>query len=550
MQIPLGIRQVCNSGGAGNWRDDFARYLANRPVFILPDNDGVGQKHADVVARSLAGVATSIKVITLPGLRPKGDIVDWIADGGTREAFLALADAAPDWQPASSGSDEGNDDLPNEVTEDIVARRVVAAHLHLLRYDFSRGAYFEFDGTSWVQASPGTGLSLARQGLRAVNPQNKPELGRASTASGVERFIRSDQRIEIASSAWDSDPWLLGTPGGTLDLKTGLLRAASSCDRITRLAGAAPDFTATPSRWLQFLDEATNGDADLIRFLQQIAGYCLTGVTIEHALFFIYGPGGNGKSVFINILSALTGAYHCTAAMETFVASRNDRHPTELAELAGARLVTVTETEEGRSLAESRIKLLTGGDLIKARFMHQDFFEFQSQFKILIAGNNKPRLRNPDEAMRRRVNIIPFVHRPANPDPYLERALVAELPAIMAWAIVGCLDWRTHGLVRPPVVTDATAEYFEDQDTFGQWVAERCEAAPTAFTTSADLFRDWCSFARNAGLEPGTTVRFADRLSARGFRKERQRVNGVATRVWRGLTLLRPLDPMPDGVNA
>ena len=155
---------------------------------------------------------------------------------------------------------------------------------------------------------------------------------------------------------------------------------------------------------------------ELQRFLQQMAGYCLTGDISEHALFFVYGTGGNGKGVFLNTVAGILGDYAATAAMDTFTASQGDRHPTDLAMLRGARLVTAAETEEGRAWAESRIKQLTGGDPITARFMRQDFFTFQPAFKLVIVGNHKPVLRNVDEAARRRFNIIPFTRKPPKPD--------------------------------------------------------------------------------------------------------------------------------------
>ena len=164
-------------------------------------------------------------------------------------------------------------------------------------------------------------------------------------------------------------------------------------------------------RWQRFLDQVTAGDQDLQRFLRRIAGYGLTGSTREHALFFFYGTGANGKGTFLNTLTAILGDYAKVAGMDTFTESHTDRHPTELAMLRGARIVAAQETEEGRRWAESRIKALTGGDPITARFMRQDFFTYTPQFKLLIAGNHKPGLRNIDEAIRRRFHLLPFTVR-------------------------------------------------------------------------------------------------------------------------------------------
>lgn len=150
------------------------------------------------------------------------------------------------------------------------------------------------------------------------------------------------------------------------------------------------------------------GHQELIDYLQRVLGYSLAGITREHALFFLYGTGANGKSVFINTVAGVLADYHKTAPIETFTASQSDRHPTDLAGLRGARLVTATETEEGRPWAESKIKVLTGGDKVAARFMRQDFFEFVPSFKLLVGGNHMPSLRSVDEAMRRRIHSFHF----------------------------------------------------------------------------------------------------------------------------------------------
>ena len=243
-------------------------------------------------------------------------------------------------------------------------------------------------------------------------------MAKAATAAAVERFAQADRAFAVTSAIWDRDPMLLGTPGGVVDLRTGELRPAAQGDFITKLTAVAPAETADCPLWLQFLKEATGDDEKLIRFLQQWAGYCLTGDTREHALLFVYGPGGNGKSVWLNTIAGILADYAKNAAMETFTASQNDRHPTDLAMLKGARMVCASETEEGRAWAEVRIKQLTGGDTISARFMRQDFFEFRPQFKLTVIGNHKPLLRNVDDAAKRRFNVVPFTRKPAKPDKH------------------------------------------------------------------------------------------------------------------------------------
>ena len=212
--------------------------------------------------------------------------------------------------------------------------------------------------------------------------------------AAIERLATADQRLAATTDQWDADPWLLNTPGGVIDLRTGEIRDHQPSDYMTKMTAVEPD-GACPL-WRKFLNRIFAGDAELIAYVQRVAGYTLTGSTRDHAMFFGFGTGANGKSVFINTISGILGDYHRTAAIETFTASKFDRHPTDLAGLRGARLVTAIETEEGRRWDEAKIKTLTGGDKISARFMRQDYFEFSPQFKLMIAGNRKPSLRSVD----------------------------------------------------------------------------------------------------------------------------------------------------------
>jgi len=262
-------------------------------------------------------------------------------------------------------------------------------------------------------------------------------------------------------------------------------------------------------------------DAQLALFMQRVAGYCLTGSTQEHALFFCYGTGGNGKGVFVNAISGIMGDYATTAPMETFVASNNDRHPTELAGLMGARLVSAQETEEGRRWAESKIKSLTGGDTISARFMRQDFFEFVPQFKLLIAGNHKPGLRGVDEAIRRRMNLIPFTVTIPKEDRDIELSekLRAEWGGILQWMIDGCAEWQGEGLQQPAAVRDATDAYLRSEDSIAEWISDRCTTNAQDSAPSSALFKSWESWATSAGEFTGSNKWLSKKLEDRGFVK-------------------------------
>jgi putative DNA primase/helicase len=281
-----------------------------------------------------------------------------------------------------------------------------------------------------------------------------------------------------------------------------------------------------------------DGEMDMVRFLQRLFGYALTGSTQEHALFFAHGTGANGKSVLFSTIGAILGDYHMTAAMETFTATAHERHPTELARLRGARLVTAVETEEGRRWAEGLIKTLTGGDRVAARFMRQDYFEYDPEFKLIIAGNHRPGVRSMDEAFRRRLKLIPFnvTIPPEERDPQLAQKLKAEWPGILKWMLEGCHAWRKEGLAPPWQVQSATAAYFEAEDTVSAWIEDSCTRDPSVWSSSSDLFRSWSTWADKAGEHAGSTKRFCQALETRGFIPMRK----TSGRGFIGIKVVRP----------
>jgi putative DNA primase/helicase len=305
---------------------------------------------------------------------------------------------------------------PPEFTDDALALRFAQRYAESLRYVAALGKWFVWDDQRWHVDATLVARHRAREICRTASAEcNQPKVAKlvasAKTIAAVERLAQADRRIAAVVDEWDSDPWMLNTPGGTIDLRSGEQWQHRPGDRLTKIAGIAPDASCPTPVWDAFLARITDNKAELVAYLQRMAGYSLTGSTQEHALFFLYGTGANGKTTFINAITACAGDYHRTAPIETFTASQLDRHPTDLAGLRGARLVTAVETEEGRRWAESRIKSLTGGDKISARFMRQDFFEYAPQFKLIIAGNHRPGLRSVDEAIRRRFNLVPFTVR-------------------------------------------------------------------------------------------------------------------------------------------
>jgi putative DNA primase/helicase len=409
--------------------------------------------------------------------------------------------------------------------EDGLALLFATAHALDLRYVAVWGQWMSWDGAQWQQDK--TLHTFDR--IRALCQGSAVKVTAPAVAS-VEKLARSDRRLAATDEQWDATGWAINTgdnavTNSTFDLRTGGSHPPDPLDYITKKAAChcAPLGTPHP-RWTKFLERVTGSNAELIGFLRRWCGYCCTGFTNEHVFAFAYGTGANGKSTFINTVHGIMGDYAAVADMSTFLASNAERHPTDLAKLRGARLVVAIETQKGRRWDETKIKALTGGDRISARFMRQDFFDFTPNFKLLICGNHKPRLTSIDEAMKRRLLLVPFtVQIPvAERDKDLADKLKGEWPAILRWMINGCLDWQRVGLAPPKTVLDATEEYFAEQDTLQQWLDECTEdGGSLARTRTADLFASWKDWCETRNFRPGSATAFSTALADKGFKKAR-----------------------------
>lgn len=438
----------------------------------------------------------------------------------------------------SSGGGHGGEPVPPQYSEDAIAAEFTRQHAATWRYVAGWGQWLTWTGCVWKREETLGAYHLARMICRATasrvpSAKLRSRLAAASTVSAVERLARADRAHATTTEVWDRDPWALNTPGGVIDLRTAASAPHEPSLAMTKITTATPEGDCPV--WREFLATVTGGDRELQDYLQRMAGYCLTGVTTEHALFFLYGTGANGKSVFANTLTSILGDYATVAAMDMFMATQGDRHPTDMASLRGARIVTSIETEQGSRWAESKLKALTGGDKITARFMRQDFFEFMPQFKLLVVGNHKPSIRNVDEAMRRRLHMIPFTVTipPAKRDKKLPERLLAERDGILAWALQGCLEWQRIGLRPPAAVMSATEDYFEAEDAMGRWMDERCERGASCWAGSTDLFTNWKAWADGNGEYAGSMKRFSEMLNARGF--EKIKTNSI--RGFRGISI-------------
>ena len=420
---------------------------------------------------------------------------------------------------------------PAEFSDDTLALRFSDGRLNTLRYVQKWNRWLKWDDKRWSFDETMHVFDMVRgvcrdEAHRCNEPRVQTQLTSAKTVAAVHRLAQMDQRTAGTVDQWDADPWLLNTPSGVIDLRTGTKRNALPTDYVTKITAVAPGGSCP--MFLAFLDEVLGGDPALVAYVQRMLGYCLTGVTTEHALFFCYGSGANGKGTLLNTVAKILGDYHRTAPIETFTASNTERHPTDLAGLVGARLVTVSETEKGRAWAESRVKQLTGGDMVSARFMRQDFFDYMPQFKLVISGNHKPVLRTVDEAIRRRFNLVPFTVTipPEKRDPDLAEKLKGEWPGILQWIIDGCVKWQADGLKPPQAVTEATSDYLDSQDLVGQWLTECCVQEKAAETLSSKLFASWKEFSETSNERPGTQKALSELLQAK-FKGKHTRMGKV-----------------------
>jgi putative DNA primase/helicase len=410
-----------------------------------------------------------------------------------------------------------------ELTEDALALRFSERHADDLRYIATKGTWLKWDGARWYPEATHMAFDLARQSCRAdaqIFGNGKPpnSVYSAKTIAAVERMAKADRRQASTIEQFDANDSAFNTEAATFHLQTGDSYVPRPDDYITKKSGpCAPPGSPHPT-WTEFLERIAP-DPELRAFLQRFIGYCLTGATIEHKFAFAYGTGANGKSTFINTIAGIFGDYATVADVSTFIAANTERHPTDVAKLHGYRLVVAQETEKGRRWDETKIKSMTGGDRMTARFMRCDFFDFVPKFKLWIVGNHKPRLDNVDEAMRRRMLLVPFTVQipPEERDPDLPAKLKAEWPAILRWAIDGCLEWQRIGLAPPPIVTAATDEYFEDQDIIKQWLEDRTEdGGPFAFTATSELFGSWKAWCEERNHRTGTSHALSEALTDRG----------------------------------
>jgi putative DNA primase/helicase len=417
------------------------------------------------------------------------------------------------------------------------AERFLDEHGDGVRYSPELGRWLVWNGAWWAEDRLEAVHDLARQtidNLRAWvgesaddatfkrRTKHYTESTRAGRRDGMLSLARSDRSIVVGVDQLDQHPHLLACSNGTVDLTTGELRPAAQRDLITR--GVNVDYIpeATSVEWTRFLMRIFDDNAETVSYSKRLLGYSITGEVGEHLLPILHGPGANGKTSLITATTELLGEHAAVAPEGLLVETKHEQHPERLAALRGRRLVVSSELEHRAVLAESLVKSITGGDRISARFMYGQRFSFMPSHTIILVTNHAPRVHGTDEAIWRRLRLVPFtVTIPAAERVRDYGRVLAERhgEAILAWLVAGAGEWYQHGLGEAQQVVQATFDYRQREDMFQQFLDDRTITV-TGRTKVKDLQVVWREWAKAAGTSVGRNQDFPTWLGSHGIELE------------------------------
>ena len=489
-------------------------------------------------------------------IRPKWDVPHFCAGKTYGQATIEKAIEA-DGEVYSAGSRVVNAELRQRefnLTDLGNAERLVHHFGEHIRFCYAWKKWLIWDGVRWAVDQSGQIHQIAKQVVRKIyrevqsvdDPDKRRAISRHAMASESDKRIAAmislaQSEVSIRPELLNADPWLLNCLNGIADLRTGGLLPHRMEHFITRLAPVNFEPDASCPRWLEFLRRIMDGNGQLIAFLQRAVGYASTGETSEQCLFIFYGGGANGKSTFLQTMSYVLGDYSMSTPTETLLVKRRGAIPNDVARLKGARFVIACEADAEQPLAESLIKQMTGGDTISARFLHQEWFDFEPTHKVFFGTNHKPMIKGTDYAIWRRIRLVPFeITIPEGErDKNLPEKLKAEADGILAWAVQGCQVWRQHGLGVPEEVKAATNSYREEMDILGEYLKDRCRLSLESKVFSKDLYESYSAWCLDNGQEPVGQRSFVSALKEKGFKRCRIGHGGV--RGWIGIGLMEML---------
>lgn len=569
-----GLVATCNAGGAGKWNKEWNAYFRNRRVVILPDNDPVdpesgkspGQEHAAKVLDCLKPVAALVRVLELPDLPPKGDIVDWQAAGHTLAEFLQLVEAVlagPETRPSQAAAptllaidNPLSIQYFNARTDVASGQRLVKKHGEQIRYCQPMGKWFVWTGRRWtidqmhtidryvIGCTKDMWNETAELKATGTFPMTVEKMEKfcqySDSVQGLTRAIRAAQtekEVQVLPEHLDKPAMKLNVSNGTIDLETGDFYPHDPSQLLTKISPVKFDPDAVCPTWERFVRQVFRGDVEVIRYIKRLCGYWATGCIREQILPIFWGSGSNGKTTFLNVILEVLGQDYAMKAPQDFLMQkRGETHPTEKADLFGKRFVACSETEEGRKLSESLVKELTGKERVRARRMREDFWEFEPTHKIVMLTNHKPVVSGSDHGIWRRIRLIEFGQTFWDPskgengppelrqDKILEEKLRDEYPGILRWIMEGCQLWLHDDEVVPMAVETQTIEYRESQDVIGQWIDERCERDLEGRELASQLYADYREWAIKLGEYPVSHKKFSMTLTDKGFKKVKNSV--------------------------
>lgn len=449
------------------------------------------------------------------------------------------------------------------LTEGGNAHRLERIHGDDMRFNHTHKKWLVWDGGRWKVDGDGNAARLAEDvvsmlyitAANATDSKMRDKIAGFAKSTDSRKGINNmlalaanRRRFALTADDFDKDPWLLGAGEVTIDLKICEAIEPRRSDLITMQAGARYDSFADCPLWKKFLNDIFAGNEDLIHYIKRAVGYCLTGSTSEQIFFFCYGTGANGKSVFLAVLRALMGEYAKQADFSSFLIQRNEKVRNDLAALAGARVITAVEAEEGGRLSMQVLKSWTGGDPITARFLFGENFTFKPQGKIWLAANTKPAITERNYAAWRRVHLIPFnvTIPPEKRDQNLENKLIAELPGIFNWALEGLRDYLKVGLNTPEAVARATAEYRKENDSLESFIAECCELGKLKVCKNSELYPNYVNFCSMSGLTPLSQTKFSPEMNSKPGISSKKSKFGVE---WKGIDLRPEWRDLRDCTN-
>lgn len=559
--IELGLIATTNpmGEGKGKWLDQYTDTLRGRSVVLLCDNDKTGIDRGEEVGRLLSGAVKPLRVVHFPDLPEHGDVSDWLNLGNTAHDLFELVKATPDWHEQAEAEVEKavSENNPTDLGN---AQRLIQRHGQDLRYSYKLGKWLVWTDGVWKVDEGGLIEQRAKDTVKSIYAEaaaqefadDRKKLAVHALRSEADGKIkammslaRSEPGVSVAIDDLDTDGSLLNCQNGIVDLRTGTLTPHDRARLMTKMAPVRYDPDATCPYWDAFLAYIMDDNADLIRFLQKALGYSLTGKASERAIFILHGSGKNGKSTLIETVNAVMGDYATRSPSEMLMARKGDAViPNDVARLPGIRFTFASETGENGRLDEARIKDITSGDTLSARFMKQDFFDFKPQFKIWLATNHKPVITGGDDAIWDRIRLIPFnVRIPLDQvDLDLHDKLIAESAGILRWMVEGSVAWHRERLGVDSAVVTATSGYRSDMDTLGAFLSDFTVVDALGEVASADLYTDYKNWCDEAGEYVMSQKKLAMRLEERGF--ERKRVTRKRVWTWFGLRQRSELDDM------